>query len=158
MHDTEEVNIDGVVLTGLAQIVDERGAVLHMIRADSNDFMGFGKCYFSEVLPGKIKAWKLHKRHTQNLVVPVGTVRIVLYDVREHSKTHGVLREILLGRPKAYYRLTIPPGIWYGFACVGKSPALLANCTDFPHDKSESEACPLDDTRIPFSWQMDASV
>ncbi len=44
--------IEGVMLTTLRQITDERGAVLHMLRADAPGFRGFGECYFSEIRPG----------------------------------------------------------------------------------------------------------
>ena len=64
--------IDGVILTELLQINDERGAVLHMLRNDAPEFTRFGECYFSEVLPSTIKAWKRHHNQTQNLAVPVG--------------------------------------------------------------------------------------
>ena len=49
-------NIEGVLLTPLRQISDERGAVLHMIQSGAAGFRGFGECYFSEIAPGKVKA------------------------------------------------------------------------------------------------------
>lgn len=146
------VLINGVNLTPLGQIVDERGGVLHMLRADSPDFVGFGECYFSEIFPGAIKAWKRHFIQTQNLAVPVGRVRMVIYDSRERSSTCGSLQQLELGRPDAYLRLQIPPGVWYGFACLGKTPALVVNCPDIPHKPTESECCPLNNTEIPYEW------
>lgn len=145
-------NIEGVTLTELRQIYDDRGAVLHMIRSDAVEFTRFGECYFSEVLPSAIKAWKRHRVQTQNLAVPVGRIRMVIYDDREGSITKGQLQELELGRPNAYLRLQIPPGLWYGFTCVGDMPALLANCADFPHDPTESDLRPIDDAEIPYSW------
>src|SRR4051812_49366335 len=44
----------GVGVAELRQIVDHRGAVLHMLRSDAPDFRQFGECYFSEVAPGAI--------------------------------------------------------------------------------------------------------
>lgn len=144
--------IEGIILTELRQIGDERGTVLHMLRSDAPEFTRFGECYFSEVLPGAIKAWKRHRIQTQNLVVPVGRIRIVIYDDREESPTRGKLQELELGRPDAYLRLQIPPGLWYGFACISEGPALLANCTDFPHDPAESELHPINYLLIPYKW------
>ena len=86
-------NIEGIVLTKLKQIHDERGSVLHMIRSDSKEFVKFGECYFSEVLPKKIKAWKCHRLQTQNLAVPVGIIKIVIYDSRENSNSKGLIEE-----------------------------------------------------------------
>lgn len=144
--------IEGVTLTELRQISDDRGAVLHMLRSDAAGFTRFGECYFSEVLPGVVKAWKRHQKQTQNLAVPVGRIKIVIYDDREASATKGVLQVIELGRPDAYQRLQIPSGLWYGFACISAAPALLVNCADLPHDPQESEMRPIEDSGIPYRW------
>jgi dTDP-4-dehydrorhamnose 3,5-epimerase len=148
--------IEGVSLTELRQIGDERGTVLHMLRCDAPEFTRFGECYFSEVLPGAVKAWKRHRAQTQNLAVPVGRIRMVVYDDRQGSATRGTLQVLELGRPEAYSRLRIPPGLWYGFACMGAKPALLANCADLPHDKDESDVRSIYDSLIPYSWERRA--
>jgi len=144
--------IDGVSITELRQISDDRGAVLHMLRRDVPEFTSFGECYFSEVLPGAIKAWKRHRAQTQNLAVPVGRIRLVIYDDRGESATRGNLKVLELGRPDAYVRLRIPPGLWYGFMCISATPALLANCTDLPHDPADSELRTVNDSSIPYVW------
>lgn len=141
--------ISGVTLSELAQIGDSRGYVLHMLRCDSADFTQFGECYFSEVFPDSVKAWKLHRRQTQNLAVPIGRIRMILFDTRQLSVSQGVIEEFELGRPDLYFRLTIPYGIWYGFACVSQQPALLVNCSDMPHDSSESIHRPIDHPSMP---------
>lgn len=146
--------ISDLVITELRQIVDERGAVLHMLRNDDPAFVGFGECYFSEVLPGVIKAWKRHRLQTQNLAVPVGRIRLVVYDDRDESPSKGNLQVLEIGRPDAYLRLQIPPGLWYGFACIGDMPALLVNCADLPHDPSDSELKSSDDPAIPYAWNI----
>lgn len=144
--------IDGVLVTELRQICDARGAVLHMLRCDAPEFTRFGECYFSEVQPGAVKAWKRHRAQTQNLAVPAGQIRLVMYDDRTASSTYGQLQIVELGRPHAYLRVRIPPGVWYGFACVGATPALLANCADLPHDPAESDVCPINNAIIPYQW------
>jgi dTDP-4-amino-4,6-dideoxygalactose transaminase len=146
--------IDGVTITPLRDIGDSRGAVLHMLRSDAADFSTFGECYFSEVLPSAVKAWKRHRLQTQNLAVPVGIIKIVIVDQRESSASFGKVNVFELGRPDAYVRLRIPPGLWYGFSCTGKTPALLANCVDRPHDPAESETRPVDDPGLPYNWSQ----
>ncbi len=144
--------VSGVTFTELRQVSDERGALLHMLRCDATEFSRFGECYFSEVMPGAIKAWKRHRIQTQNVAVPMGRIRMVIYDDREGSVTRGLLQELELGRPDSYLRVKIPPGVWYGFACIGDRPALLANCTDLPHDSTEGEQCPPNSRIIPYQW------
>lgn len=149
--------IEGVSTVDLRQIVDTRGAVLHMLRADASDFTQFGECYFSEVLPGAIKAWKRHRRQTQNLAVPAGRARVVVFDDRDGSSTHGVVQVFDLGRPDRYVRLRIPPRLWYGFTAVGEAPALIANCPDMPHDPADGETRDFRDPYVPFAWPHEAS-
>jgi len=131
--------IGGVSIFDLRIISDDRGAVLHMLRSDAADFIGFGECYFSEIKPGAVKAWKLHRKQTQNFAVPVGRIKLVLFDRRPDSSTLGRVQVIELGRPDAYFRIRISPGIWYGFSCISTEPALLVNCGDLPHDPLESD-------------------
>lgn len=147
-----EGRIEGVTVAVLRQISDERGTVMHMLRNDSPEFTHFGECYFSEILPGSIKAWKRHRAQIQNLAVPVGQVRLVIYDTREGSPTRGQIQVQELGRPDNYRRVQIPPGLWYGFSCLSETPALLANCVDLPHEAKESELRPINDPGIPYQW------
>ena len=149
---TAEVPIDGLLVTDLRQIVDERGAVLHHMRNDAPEFTAFGECYFSEMVPGAVKAWKRHREQTQHLAVPIGRVRFVIYDDRESSPTQDKIQIVELGRPNDYNRLRIPRGLWYGFTCLSDQPALIANCADRPHAPTDAELRPEDDPDIPFRW------
>jgi dTDP-4-dehydrorhamnose 3,5-epimerase len=141
-----------VTLTDLRVIADERGAVLHLLRCDAPDFTRFGECYFSEIVPGAVKGWKRHRAQTQNIAVPIGRVRMVTYDERETSAAARKVQVFELGRPDAYRRVGIPPGIWYAFGCISIQSALLVNCADLPHDPSESETRALHDPSIPYRW------
>jgi len=149
---TTQASIDGVLVTDLRQIIDERGAVLHHMRRDAPEFTTFGECYFSEMVPGAVKAWKRHREQTQHLAVPIGRVRFVIYDDRESSPTQDKIQIVELGRPNDYNRLRIPRGLWYGFTCLRDQPALIANCADRPHDPTDAELRPEDDPDIPFRW------
>ena len=147
-----ESKIEGVVVLPLKQIEDERGAVLHMLRSDSPFFSKFGEIYFSIVNPGVVKAWKRHKAMTQRFAVPVGRIRLVLFDDRADSPSKGRVEEIILGRPDNYVLICIPPMIWYGFKGISEMAALLANCSDLPHDPNESEQLPVSNTCISYNW------
>ncbi len=148
----ENRRIAGVTVHPLRIVPAEGGPVLHMVRADSPLFGGFGEVYFSEVLPGRVKAWKLHTRQTQLFAVPSGRLMFALYDNRPDSPSRGTVEELCLGRPDAYALLRIPPGIWYGFAALGTGSALLCNCADMPHDPAESVRREPDSPDIPYVW------
>lgn len=148
----KENKIEGVIIQNLKIISDNRGSVLHMLRNDSSLFKVFGEIYFSEINPKTIKAWKFHKSLTQNIAVLMGKVRLVLYDNRPSSKTLGKIVEYEIGRDNNYCLVQIPPMLWYGFQSLDNQKALIANCTDQPHNPLESESIPIDSDKIPFQW------
>lgn len=145
------MSVEGVLINPLKSIPDDRGAVMHMLRADAPHFQGFGEVYFSQVKFGKVKAWKRHKRMVQNFAVPFGNLRVVIYDDREHSPTRGNLQELTIGESN-YQLLTIPAGVWYGFQAVGKGDALICNCASLMHDPTESERAEVHSDQVPFTW------
>ena len=145
--------IDGVKVTQLRQILDERGKVMHMLRSDSEIFEGFGEIYFSCVYPGAIKAWHIHKAMTLNYAVPHGNIKFVLYDDRPESPTCGEVQEIFLG-PDNYCLVTVPPMVWNGFKGIGGETAIVANCASIPHDPAEIDRKPAFDPSIPYDWQI----
>ena len=78
--------IEGVIITPLRQIEDDRGKVMHMLREDSPVYERFGEIYFSFTNPNSIKAWHMHKEMTLNYVCIEGKVKFVLYDDRKRVK------------------------------------------------------------------------
>jgi dTDP-4-dehydrorhamnose 3,5-epimerase len=145
--------IDGVQIIPLRQIVDERGKVMHMLRNDAAHFRGFGEVYFSAVHSGVVKAWHIHKKMVLNYAVPVGKIKLVLYDDRAESPTKGEIQEIYLG-PDNYNLVVIPALVWNGFKGAGSETALVANCATIPHDPAEIERMDPADPRIPYDWDI----
>ena len=103
--------INGVKSVELNQIDHPKGNDPTYDKETSPEFKKFGECYMSEINPGCVKAWKLHLKQTQNISVPIGEIKVVLFDSRVKSSTYNILDEFSLGRPDNYDRLTIPPGI-----------------------------------------------
>lgn len=145
--------IEGVIARPLRQICDERGKVMHMLRADDLHFERFGEIYFSVVFPGVIKGWHLHTEMTLNYAVPSGRIKLVCYDDREVSPTRGNVREFFLGED-SYQLVTIPPGIWNGFKGIGLTPAIVANCATLPHRPDEMIRKDPFSADIPYCWEI----
>jgi dTDP-4-dehydrorhamnose 3,5-epimerase len=145
--------IHDVIVTPLRQIVDERGKVMHMLRADAPYFRGFGEIYFSAVHPGAIKGWHIHRRMTLNYAVPHGHIKFVLYDDRAGSPTRGEVQEIFMG-PDNYCLVTVPPLVWNGFKGIGTETAIVANCASIAHDPEEIERKDPFDPSIPYDWAL----
>ena len=145
--------IDGVHIHPLRKIPDERGAVMHMLRADAPHFEKFGEIYFSTVYPGVIKGWHLHREMTLNYAVVSGMIKLVLYDARPASPTRQELMELFIGDSN-YVLVRVPPGVWNGFKGVGTREAIVANCATLPHDPGEIERISPFDPRIPYQWDL----
>lgn len=146
-------DIDGLVVTPLRRIPDERGAIFHMLRCDDDRFESFGEIYFSLVHPGAIKGWHIHQRMTLNYAVPVGSVKLVCYDDRDGSPTRGNLSELFVGEHN-YALVTVPPLVWNGFKGYGERPALVANCATIPHDPGEIDRKDPFTPDIPYDWAL----
>ena len=122
----------------------EKGDVLHYLKNSSKNFNGFGEIYFSKIKPNVIKAWKLHKIMTLNLIVPMGKVRFVFF-----SETTKEFRVEDIGEEN-YKRLSVPPGIWFGFKGLSKKTSLIANFANIEHDPNESINKNINE--INFDW------
>lgn len=146
-----QTSIDGVSVIPLRRIPDERGMIAHMLREDDAHFDRFGEIYFSWVHPGVVKGWHLHKEMTLYYSVPVGTIKLVLFDERAESATKGKLMELFVGDAN-YCLVKIPPGVWNGFKGVGVASAMVANCSTIPHRADEIERMDPHENRIPYEW------
>ena len=109
--------IDGVILTPLRQIFDERGKVMHMLREDSPIFTRFGEIYFSCTHPGVVKAWHMHKEMTLNYSVIYGEIKFLLFDDRLDSSTRCEIQEFFIS-PENDRLVTVPPMVLNGFKSV----------------------------------------
>ena len=126
------VSLDDILVTPLKRINTAGGDVLHALKNSDTGFNGFGEVYFSWVEHGAIKAWKCHKHMTLNLVVPLGEVSFVFHLTNQKNS----FRTENIGEER-YLRLTVPPGIWFGFQGIATERSLLTNLADMAHDPDE---------------------
>ena len=143
--------IEGVVVAPRRVIPDERGKVMHMLKATDPEFEQFGEVYFSCVNPGVVKGWHLHSRMVIHYAVPVGMVKLVLFDEREGSKTKGEVQELFIGQDN-HCLVKVPPGVWNGFKGIGVTPAVVCNCSNIPHDPGEITRLDPHTNHIPYRW------
>ena len=136
-----------ILVTPLRRIEAVGGDVLHGMKQSDAGYTGFGEAYFSWVSAGAIKAWKRHTQMTMNVFVPVGQVRFVFRCVNADGIEEFRVEEIGVDR---YARLTVPPGIWFGFQGLNTSQSLLLNIANISHDPNEIERLSLTD--INYDW------
>jgi len=142
--------INGVKITPLSIIDTKGGDVLHAMKMSDHGYSGFGEAYFSSIEPQAIKGWKRHKQMVLNLVVPVGTVRFILFDDRDNQDNVNHFQEVTLSIENGYSRLTIPPMIWVGFQGLGLQTSLVLNIANIEHSPEEVERKEL--AEIKFNW------
>ena len=136
-----------ILVTSLRRIENAGGEVLHGMKQSDVGYTGFGEAYFSWVSAGAIKAWKRHTQMTMNVVVPVGQVRFVFCCVNADGIEEFRVEEIGVDR---FMRITVPPGIWFGFQGLHTPQSLLLNIANIPHDPNEVERLALTD--INYDW------
>lgn len=137
------VSVSEIVATPLKRIAVVGGDVLHALKKSDACFSGFGEAYFSLVNHGVVKAWKRHREMVLNLVVPVGCVGFVFIDDAGNVRTESV-------GENNYRRLTVPPGLWFGFKGLGGGGSLVMNLANIEHDPQEVER--KAESELAFDW------
>jgi dTDP-4-dehydrorhamnose 3,5-epimerase len=85
--------------------------------------------HLTTTLPGRIRAWGLHRTGTDRLFVASGLIKIVVFDGRASSPTFGGLNEFLVSE-KSPGLLIIPPELYHGWKNIGPAEALIINMPD----------------------------
>ena len=145
--------IDGVRTKPLVCHPDERGRLWEILRSDDEIFQHFGQVYVTTAFPGIVKAWHAHKLQTDFFTVLSGRAKFVLYDMREDSPTRGQIQEFILGRDRLQL-ITIPPGVYHGFMCLGSEEVMALNCPTRPYNAQTPDELrlPPDSNQIPYDW------
>jgi len=107
----------------------------------------FGELYTSTISYKEIRAWKLQKKLTIDLLVPIGKVKVCLYDGRLKNNKLGKKHKIILSQ-NPYFRLQIPPGVWYGFCGLSQNINLIIAITN--RIFNEKEVRRLDISELKF--------
>jgi len=147
----KSTTIDGVILTPLEIIKVAGGNVLHGMKETDPGYTSFGEAYFSTIDLNVVKAWKRHREMTLNLIVPIGTIRFVIYDNRKISSSYDKFYSVTLSRDN-YSRLTVPPMVWMGFQGLGKINNMLLNIADIEHFPEESDRKEINE--IKYDWEL----
>jgi dTDP-4-dehydrorhamnose 3,5-epimerase len=145
--------IDGVKVKKLKVIADERGRLMEILRNDDDVFKAFGQIYMTTAYPGVVKGWHYHKKQYDNMTVLQGMMKIVLYDARTGSKTHGEVNEFFAGEHNPIL-IHIPPFVYHGFKCISHEEALVVNTPTevYRYDEPDEFRVHPYDNDIPYDW------
>ena len=145
--------IDGVRTKTLRVIPDERGRLFEMLRRDEPLFMSFGQVYCTTVHQGVVKGWHYHKRQVDHFVCVSGMIKLVVYDGRTSSRTHGLLNEFFIGVHNPML-VQIAADLWHGFKGLTAPEAIVINMPTEPYHHEQPDEYRADPHRndIPYDW------
>ena len=146
--------IEGVRVKKLRVIPDERGRLMEIMRSDDEIFQEFGQVYMTTAYPGVVKGWHYHKVQFDNMTCIQGMMKIVLYDVREDSKTCGEVQEFFAGEHNPIL-IHIPPYVYHGFKCISEKEAIVVNVPTKVYDYEKPDEFRVDPHKndIPYDWE-----
>lgn len=145
--------IEEVTVRKLRLIPDERGFLMEMLRSDWEEFDQFGQAYVTAVYPGVVKGWHYHKIQTDRFVCVAGMAKVVLYDGRDGSPTHGEVNEFFMGIQNPIL-LKIPPGVMHGFKGISPEVTLIINIPSelYNYENPDEYRLPAHTDQIPYDW------
>jgi dTDP-4-dehydrorhamnose 3,5-epimerase len=146
--------IEGVVAREVLHVLRDHGVITENYRSEWDPTgLPLVQVYQSRLFPGAIGAWSCHATSIDRLFVNQGHVKIVLYDAREDSPTHGRLMELHVGDARPTF-LVVPPGVWHGLQNLGSTDALMLNFPSKAYDYENPDHYRLawDSEEIPYRW------
>jgi dTDP-4-dehydrorhamnose 3,5-epimerase len=145
--------IHGVRTKALKVIPDERGRLMEILRVDDEIFLRFGQVYMTTAYPGVVKGWHYHQKQTDHFAVVRGMIKLVLFDRRADSPTHGAVNEFFLGEHQPLL-VQIPPHVLHGFKCVSMEEAIVINCPTevYCYDQPDEFRVDPFSQEIPYDW------
>lgn len=147
--------IAGVKVRPALTLPDERGEVCEIFNP-AWEFHEAPLVYAYQVCirPHKVKGWVVHREQDDRLFISLGNVKIVLYDDRPGSPTHGMVNEIFLGERNRGL-ITIPSGVYHALQNIGEVDAIFVNLPTRPfnHARPDKYRLPLDTDQIPYRFE-----
>ncbi|MEA2682837.1 MAG: dTDP-4-dehydrorhamnose 3,5-epimerase [Chloroflexota bacterium] len=150
--------IAGVIFRPTRPVAHEDGVVTEIARTVWDELADpVVHVHLTTTLPGRIRAWGLHRASTDRLFVVRGLVSIVLFDGRLASPTYGMLNEFKVSE-RIPGLLVIPPDLYHGWKNIGIDEAFIINMptSTYDHDRPDALDLPYDSPRapeiVPFRW------
>jgi dTDP-4-dehydrorhamnose 3,5-epimerase len=142
--------IDGVVARRAVVQSDERGTVCEIF----NPAWGFTEeplvyVYQVTIYPGQKKGWVVHQEQDDRLFFDDGAMKVVLYDARPHSPTHGMVNELFPGTASRML-IRVPAGVVHAVVNVGVAEARFVNLPTQPYNHERPDKIRLPDDAVPY--------
>jgi len=145
--------IEGIRVQRLLTRADSRGHLTVLLSDLEEKVAPPPHVYWVTAEAGSIRAWFYHKRQIDRLAYTNGDLRVVLYDLRPGSPTHGQLNIVDVGSANKVL-LTIPPFLIHGVQNRGKQAATFVNMPTRAYDPAQPDKSrlPFDHPGIPYRF------
>jgi dTDP-4-dehydrorhamnose 3,5-epimerase len=145
--------IEGVKVKQITKHCDDRGFFAELVRDDENILERFGQASMSMSYPGVIKAFHYHEEQDDLWFFPSGNAQVVLYDLREDSKTKGETNVYYMGEENQVL-LLIPKGVAHGYRVLGEKRCTIIYFTTKSYNATDPDEKRLawNDPEIGFDW------
>jgi len=152
----ESSEIEGVVLVGHDVHGDPRGTFVETWRREW--FPGVPdmvQANRSDKVAGTVVAFHYHLHQADYWYVVVGTVRVVLHDLRAGSPTRGTTMVVEL-TGSSHRAVYIPPGVAHGFAAI--TDIVLWYMVDGYYNPDDELGVAWDDPDLDVDWGVGEPV
>ena len=150
------VGIEGVQVERLTPYTDHRGHLTQIMNSVSGIWdEPVVHAYHCTVRPGRIKGWGMHHRQGDRHYAFAGEGRMVLYDGRKDSPTHGQFAQVHFSDASRGV-LYIPPGVWHAAQATGDRDWEMVNFPTRPYDNENPDKYRIDphSGEIPFDFTL----
>jgi dTDP-4-dehydrorhamnose 3,5-epimerase len=149
-----ENQILGVEMRRLASHADGRGDLTVLMSDRFGDGWRTPHAYLVTAAAKSVRAWVYHRRQSDRLAYFMGQFRVVLYDLRPDSPTHGTLNVLDLGAANKVL-LTIPPFVVHGVQNLGEAPAQFINMPTRAYDPANPDKSRVsaDHPGVPYRFE-----
>jgi dTDP-4-dehydrorhamnose 3,5-epimerase len=149
-----EPRIQGVQIHEQVTQQDERGTLTEIYSPFWHfDDIPLVFLYTVTVRPGQVKGWAVHHEQADRYFFYQGTLKLVLYDDRPQSPTHGMVNELFFSETNRSLVL-VPTHVYHAVHNVGTTDGLMINFPSHPyrHEDPDKYTLPLRNDLIPYTF------
>ena len=146
--------IDGVQVREVRNVVTNNGVTTEVFRRDWGivDY-DIPQIIHVALRGSALSAWHMHRKKTDHILTVGGHLKVVLYDDRPDSPTHGQV-DVFTTSPMRPQLLVVPPSIWHGVQNLSSETSTFVNYFDREYDYEDPDdwRLPPDTTEIPYRF------
>ncbi len=150
--------IEGVVVHEVLHVPGDRGTLTELYRGEWDVAGPVAQVFYIQLRGCAVSAWHCHLKAVDRLFAVSGCLKIVLFDARPNSPSHGLFNEFTVGEARPAL-IVVPPEVWHGVQNLDASPAALVNMPTHAYDYEAPDhyRLPSDTPEIPYTWGLGAT-